>query len=81
MPLEMAHKVILPPKKNYIPQFLKQRDVNSYFHRNMTTERKLTEIIQNSADYWELTSVHLAISVVIGYSLACLLAYSWKVEG
>jgi hypothetical protein len=27
----MAHKVILPPKKNYIPQFLKQRDINSYY--------------------------------------------------
>ncbi len=26
----MAHKVILPPQKNYIPQFLKQRDINSY---------------------------------------------------
>jgi hypothetical protein len=26
----MAHKVILPQKKNYIPQFLKQRDINSY---------------------------------------------------
>jgi hypothetical protein len=24
--------VILPPKKNYIPQFLKQRDINSYFY-------------------------------------------------
>ncbi len=30
MSREMAHKVILPPKKNYIPQFLKQRDINSY---------------------------------------------------
>jgi hypothetical protein len=29
MSLEMAHKVILPPKKNYIPQFLKQRVINS----------------------------------------------------
>ena len=29
--LEMAHKVIVPPKKNYIPQFLKQRDINSYY--------------------------------------------------
>jgi hypothetical protein len=29
MSLEMAHKVIVPPKKNYIPQFLKQRDINS----------------------------------------------------
>jgi hypothetical protein len=31
MSLKMAHKVILPPQKNYIPQFLKQRDINSYF--------------------------------------------------
>jgi hypothetical protein len=31
MSLEMAHKVIVPPKKNYIPQFLKQRDINSYW--------------------------------------------------
>jgi hypothetical protein len=31
MSLKMAHKVILPPKKNNIPQFLKQRDINSYF--------------------------------------------------
>ncbi len=30
MSLEMAHKVILPPTKNYIPQFLKQWDINSY---------------------------------------------------
>ena len=30
MSREMAHKVILPPQKNYIPQFLKQRDINSY---------------------------------------------------
>ena len=29
MSLEMAHKVIVPPKKNYIPQFLKQQDINS----------------------------------------------------
>jgi hypothetical protein len=35
MSLEMAHKVILPPKKNYIPQFLKQRDINSYSHRTV----------------------------------------------
>ena len=34
MSLEMAHKVILPPKKNYIPQFLKQRDINSYLMRS-----------------------------------------------
>ncbi len=27
----MAHKVIVQQKKNYVPQFLKQRDINSYF--------------------------------------------------
>ncbi len=27
---EMAHKVIVPPKKIFVPQFLKQRDSNSY---------------------------------------------------
>jgi hypothetical protein len=27
----MAHKVTVSPKKNYIPQFLKQRDINSYY--------------------------------------------------
>jgi hypothetical protein len=35
MSLEMAHKVILPPKKNYIPQFLKQRDINSYYIKKL----------------------------------------------
>jgi hypothetical protein len=30
MSREMAHKVIVPPKKNYIQKFLKQRDINSY---------------------------------------------------
>jgi hypothetical protein len=34
MSREMAHKVIVPPKKNYIPQFLKQRDINSYYAQN-----------------------------------------------
>jgi hypothetical protein len=29
MSLEMAHKVNVPQKKNYVPQFLKQRDINS----------------------------------------------------
>jgi hypothetical protein len=28
---EGAQKVIVPQKKNYVPQFLKQRDINSYF--------------------------------------------------
>ncbi len=31
MSLEMAQKVIVPQKKNYVQQFLKQRNINSYF--------------------------------------------------
>ncbi len=31
MSLEMAHKGIVPQKKNYVPQFLKQRAINSFF--------------------------------------------------
>jgi hypothetical protein len=31
MSLETAQKVIVTQKKNYVPQFLKQRDINSYF--------------------------------------------------
>ena len=31
MSLEMAHKVIVPQKKNYVPPFLKQRYINKYF--------------------------------------------------
>jgi hypothetical protein len=38
MSLEMAHKVIVPPKKNYIPQFLKQRDINSYYRTRKCVE-------------------------------------------
>jgi hypothetical protein len=30
MSLEMAQKVIVPQKENYVPKFLKQRDINSY---------------------------------------------------
>ncbi len=31
MSLEMAHKVVVPPQKNYVPKFLKQRYINSYY--------------------------------------------------
>jgi hypothetical protein len=34
MSLEMAHKVVVPEKKNYDPQFLKQRYINSYCATN-----------------------------------------------
>ncbi len=50
MSLEMAQKVIVP-QKNYVPQFLKQRDINSY----RCTDKKENQIfliykeIQNGA--------------------------------
>jgi hypothetical protein len=33
MSLETAQKVIVPQKKNYVPHFLKQRDINSYLSK------------------------------------------------
>jgi len=30
----MAHKVILPPKKNYIKKFLKQRDIGIFIYQS-----------------------------------------------
>ncbi len=32
MSLEMAHKVIVPQKKNYVPKFLKQRDIGNFMY-------------------------------------------------
>ena len=34
MSLKMAHKVILPPKKNYIKKFLKQRDIGIFIYQS-----------------------------------------------
>jgi hypothetical protein len=39
MSLEMAHKVIVP-QKNYVPQFLKQQDINSYFRFAMLLNKQ-----------------------------------------
>ena len=30
----MAHKVIVPPKKNYIQKFLKQRDIGIFMYQS-----------------------------------------------
>jgi hypothetical protein len=48
MSLEMAHKVILPPKKNYIPQFLKQRDINSYCY---ISDVRITQFLALGEEY------------------------------
>ena len=41
MSLEIAQKVIVP-QKNYVPQFLKQRDINSYYEDQTTSYRPPT---------------------------------------
>ncbi len=51
MSLKMAHKRILPPKKNYIPQFLKQRDINSYYWLSLEIHEIGTEIF---SEHWFL---------------------------
>jgi hypothetical protein len=54
----MAHKVILPPKKNYFPQFLKQRDINSYIRpmsdlhlHALITEKQLFTITREKKNW------------------------------
>jgi hypothetical protein len=32
MSREMDHKVIVPQKKNYVPKFLKQRDIGNFMY-------------------------------------------------
>jgi hypothetical protein len=68
MSLEMAHKVILPPQKNYIPQFLKQRDINSYFlFRGMVLERNSENfLICGSAGIRSEQTICLVYSVFQG---------------
>ncbi len=53
MSLETAQKVIVPQKNNYVPHFLKQRDINSYLltkdgnyeiHVKVTTARKFLSV-------------------------------------
>jgi hypothetical protein len=34
MSREMAHKVIVPPKKNYIQKFLKQQDIGNFMYQS-----------------------------------------------
>jgi hypothetical protein len=63
MSLEMAHKVILPPKKNYIPQFLKQRDINSYLA--LMTPHLSTE------DFQFCSILFLKLSDLMFYSCCC----------
>jgi hypothetical protein len=51
MSLEMAHKVIFPAKKNYIPQFLKQRDINSYNGEWLASCRRWGVRFQSARSY------------------------------
>ena len=39
MSLKMAHKVIVPPKKNYVPKFLKQRDIGNFMYPSAVVYR------------------------------------------
>jgi hypothetical protein len=34
MSLEMAHKVIVPSKKNYVAKFLKQQDIGNFMYQS-----------------------------------------------
>jgi hypothetical protein len=48
MSLETAQKVIVPQKKIYVPQFLKQRDINSYLLlRPVSSYRTVANLFNN----------------------------------
>jgi hypothetical protein len=68
----MAHKVILPPKKNYIPQFLKQRDINSYSYGIVI----LCHIYPTSAPYLVSRSLHPVPRIYISPRISYLLSNS-----
>ena len=64
----MAQKVIVPQKKNYVPQFFKQQDINSYFcthHHNC--KRKLFHL------NYSISIALLPNATVICNDLLCML--------
>ncbi len=50
MSLEIAYKVIVPQKKNYVPQFLKQRYINSYSLPGLKQVGELLEVDEDDDD-------------------------------
>ncbi len=51
MSLETAQKVIVPQKKNYVPHFLKQQDINSYLNSELLVHG-LKKVIRTSSCRW-----------------------------
>jgi hypothetical protein len=72
MSLEMAHKVILPPKKNYIPQFLKQRDINSYYGGQELSRNRVVAPARQSWNFKESMGARNRGGIVIVYRPARL---------
>jgi hypothetical protein len=55
MSREMAHKVIVP-QKNYVPQFLKQRDINS-FYLILSAESQTAWVAQRKGTFFRIDLV------------------------
>jgi hypothetical protein len=62
MSLETAQKVIVPQKKNYVPQFLKQRDINSYFAGILKVNDENTRIRIQDPDWFGEDKYFVCIS-------------------
>ncbi len=71
----MAHKVIVPPKKNYIPQFLKQRDINSYTSTR-TDLLILDSIFENN--FLGILSENFILKLILKCVFISLLNYYYK---
>jgi hypothetical protein len=69
MSLKMAQKVIVPQKKNYVPQFLKKRDINSYITGRISTASRSGDIIFFSlaGPVGDYTGAHTVIFVGFFY--------------
>ncbi len=74
MSLEMAHKVIVPQKKNYVPQFLKQRDINSYKVEGSARKFKMRSVPKFLDSVFAKTSTKRSFSLIENERLVLVFA-------
>jgi hypothetical protein len=73
MSREMAHKVIVPQKKNYNPQFLKQRDINSYNLKYIFSRDQFVHM-QNKCTIQAY--LHIRNAVIVLHAYNCCTSYT-----
>ncbi len=74
----MAQKVIVPQKKNYVPQFLKQRDINSYLKTRQKKVIKKTSLTNMSKSRKSAYFRHVFDNNFFWYILLTLFQRIWN---